>query len=194
MKELRGKTNFNYDLRKKLSPGQKAAISRAWNDYRVPTSDPRHGSEFVPIRRNPGETNRQYRRRVNRIQDQFGQKESILNGLSLALPRDPETGEPIPDVRIRGERVHFETEGMREYFIPVDAEELLENIPAYIQSLVSAYQPDAIIPLMGPYRYHGAFGSDQAVDLINLIEEWAEKYQEAVEAALNGFIMRNYAE
>jgi len=192
MKELRGKTNFDYDLRKSLSPGQKAAISRAWNDLTVPTADDRHKGDFVKIRRNPGESHRAYRQRVNRIQSQFGQEESMLNGLSLALPA--KNGETIPRVSIQNETVKFSAGEVREFFVPVDAEELLENIPAYIQNLIRTYNPDALIPLMGPYRYHGAFGADQSVDLVDLIERWAEKYQESVESALNGFIMRNYVE
>jgi len=193
MKELRGKVNFDYDLRKSLSPGQKSAIVKAWNDLSVSTDQSRHTGHFVPIRRNPGESERKYRQRVNRIQAQFGQDDSILNGLSLALPADKD-GNPIPKTSIRQERVYWSAGDVREYFVPVDAEELLENIPAYIQNLARTHNPDAIIPLMGPYRYRGTIGTDQLSDLIDLIEEWAEKYQEAVESALNGFIMRNYVE
>jgi len=83
-KKIRPYVNFQYDMRRKLTPGQKAAITRAAN---------RLGQELkfkdsVTIRKLPGETPRAYAIRRNRIARQFGGK--VIQGNKILIQRLPE--------------------------------------------------------------------------------------------------------
>jgi len=83
-KKIRPYVNFQYDMRRKFTPGQKAAITRAAN---------RLGQELkfkdtVTIRRIPGETPRAYAIRRNRIARQFTGK--IIQGNKILIQRLPE--------------------------------------------------------------------------------------------------------
>jgi len=76
--------NFKYDLRKKLTPAQKAAITRAANRL-IPELK---FKDAVTIRRLPGETPRAYATRRNRIARQFTGK--IIQGNKILIQRLPE--------------------------------------------------------------------------------------------------------
>jgi len=76
--------NFKYDMRRKLTPGQKAAITRAANRL-VPELK---FKEAVTIRKLPGETPRAYAIRRNRIARQAGAK--VIQGKKILLQRLPE--------------------------------------------------------------------------------------------------------
>jgi len=76
--------NFKYDLRRKLTPGQKAAITRAANKL-IPELK---FKDTVTIRRLPGETPRAYAIRRNRIARQFTGK--IIQGNKILIQRLPE--------------------------------------------------------------------------------------------------------
>ena len=76
--------NFKYDMRRKLTPGQKAAITRAANRL-VPELK---FKEAVTIKKLPGETPRAYAIRRNRIARQVGAK--VIKGNKILLQRLPE--------------------------------------------------------------------------------------------------------
>ena len=76
--------NFKYDLRRKLTTGQKAAITRAANKL-IPELK---FKDVVTIRRLPGETPRAYAIRRNRIARQFTGK--IIQGNKILIQRLPE--------------------------------------------------------------------------------------------------------
>jgi len=76
--------NFKYDLRRKLTPGQKAAITRAANRL-IPELK---FKDAVTIRKLPEETPRAYAIRRNRIARQFTGK--IIQGNKILIQRLPE--------------------------------------------------------------------------------------------------------
>ena len=73
MKELRGKIAFDYPLNRKLTPGQKSAIRRAYNSYRAVSKT---SIQPLEIRRKRGETREQYARRFRKT------KRELTRGLS----------------------------------------------------------------------------------------------------------------
>ena len=62
-RKIRKYVNFKYDLRKKLSAGQKAAISRAYEKMRYVLRT----NDLTTVRRLRGETDRQFKIRINKI-------------------------------------------------------------------------------------------------------------------------------
>jgi len=76
--------NFKYDMRRKLTPGQKAAITRATKRL-IPELKYK---EAVTIKKLPGETPRAYAIRRNRVARQFGAK--VIKGNKILLRRLPE--------------------------------------------------------------------------------------------------------
>ena len=76
--------NFKYDMRRTLTPGQKAAITRAANKL-IPELK---FKETVVIRRLPNERRRAYAIRRNRIARQFTGK--VIQGNKMLIQRLPE--------------------------------------------------------------------------------------------------------
>ena len=73
LRELRGKIAFDYDLRFRLSPGQKAAIRRAYNAYSAVSKSPIRPLE-IPRKR--GESMAQYARRFRKT------RRELMHGLA----------------------------------------------------------------------------------------------------------------
>jgi len=97
--------NFKYDMRKNLTSGQKAAITRAANEL-VPKLKYR---DIVTVRRNPGETPRAYAIRRNKIARSVGAK--VIQGNKLLLHRLP------PSAKYRFTKGTIETRGSRGQLI-----------------------------------------------------------------------------
>lgn len=81
--KIRPYVNFKYDMRRTLTRGQKAAITRAANSL-IPKLKYR---EAVTVRRNPGETKRAYAMRRNRIARSLGAK--VIQGNKILVHRLP---------------------------------------------------------------------------------------------------------
>ena len=73
LRELRGKIAFDYPLNRRLSPGQKSAIRRAYNAYSAVSKTP---IQPLEIRRKRGETREQYARRFRK------EKRRLTHGLA----------------------------------------------------------------------------------------------------------------
>ena len=83
-KKIRPYVNFKYDMRRTLTPGQKSAITRAANRL-IPDLK---FKDTVTIRKNPGETQRAYSIRRNKIARQFTGK--VIQGNKILIQRLPE--------------------------------------------------------------------------------------------------------
>ena len=87
MQKLRGKVTFNYDLRKRLSPGQKANIRKAFNkakEYGITKTTAK--AHFIKIPRKPKESYTKYKRRVKEIKENIGQSGSQFLGVYVDSP------------------------------------------------------------------------------------------------------------
>lgn len=78
--------NFKYDLREKLTPGQKSAITRAYDEMRYVLRT----NDLQTVRRKRGESDRQYRIRINKIARSANVK--IVHGNKVLIRRPPEGG------------------------------------------------------------------------------------------------------
>ena len=73
LRELRGKIAFDYPLNRRLSPGQKSAIRRAYNSYSAVSKT---SIRPLEIKRRRGESMAQYGRRFRKT------KRELMHGLA----------------------------------------------------------------------------------------------------------------
>jgi len=167
-KKIRPYVNFQYDMRRKLSPGQKAAITRAAN---------RLGQELkVTIRKLPGESPRAYAIRRNRIARQFGGK--VIQGNKILAQRLPEGAKyrfskGKPEIigsrgqliaKIGGFKLHYRDDE--------------KTIRAKVRALMEAHRGAKSAALITRKRGVSMRDLNAAIDwLTNLVVSQVQKYQ-----------------
>jgi len=171
-KKIRPYVNFQYDMRRKLSPGQKAAITRAAN---------RLGQELkykdtVTIRKLPGESPRAYAIRRNRIARQFAGK--IIQGNKILIQRLPEgakyrfsKGQP-EIIGSRGQLV-AKIGGFKLHYLDDE-----KTIRAKVRALMEAHSGAKSAALITRKRGVSMRDLNAAIDwLTNLVASQIQKYQ-----------------
>lgn len=195
VKELRKERliSFNYDLRRKLTPGQKSAVSRAYNAYKnIP---PTQTIIKLP-RRKPRETDYKYKKRLKQIKQTRGQKGSILNalvvqdkdvrqGVKLKYGDDFYITEKLGAGGLKIKIVHIGTP--RDYTI---------KTRQYIKQIVKRFNPTAIQPVYkSGYVGNGRnVGHGELAMFINDMVKHNNKYKGEKYAQIVGFELIDYGD
>ena len=154
MKSLRGLVGFNYNLNEPMTPARRAKITKAWNELK-PMRDARH---LVPPRRK-GESQRNYKARVNELKRAYGQEGSPARGVFLHIPAKARVRYGKDQIRIQNAATK-----MVEKFIPLDGDSkkaFVADPGQFIRDLVAEHsfagKPtfDRIAPMHGTYRGTG---------------------------------------
>ena len=196
LRELRGKIAFDYPLNRRLSPGQKSAIRRAYNSYRAVSKT---SIQPLEIRRKRGETMAQYARRFRKT------KRELMHGLAA-----DEQGRMLataskyfilfdvkPGATLTYKRgVITQRKGnYSETYIPFTRDFATDPTDAIMTALLrgmrSGIKPTAFKIANGPFRWSGTFSllqwyEDTFGDMSRL-REYVEDQMGGVEARLERY-------
>ena len=153
LKAMRGKIAFNYDLRYKLTPGQKAAIRRNYNDF-VHFKN----QQFIKPPKRPGESSTHYDKRIRSLKAQFGQEDMAFRGVWINTPKKLH-------YRIYNNRIHtFGINGggrrVSETHVPINPQRLVREPTELFAEIWQRFNPFRAMWL----SYHGYRGKESIED------------------------------
>jgi len=164
--------NFKYDMRRKLTPGQKAAITKAAKKL-IPELK---FKEAVTIQKRRGESPRAYAIRRNRIARQVGAK--VIHGNKILLQRLPEGAKyrfskgQLEIIGTRGQLV-AKIAGFKIHYL--DDERTIEE---KVRALMEAYSDAKSAALVNRKRGVSMRDLDAAIAwLTGIVSDQIQKYQ-----------------
>lgn len=176
MKLLRPFISFNYDLRKPLSTGQKAAISRAWEDV-----TPYKNQRYIRFRKHKDETNNQFKRRVKRTKENLGQQDNKFGGIFVEMPKEAK-------VRFTKSGLIAKYENFKERYVSANQELLATDPEAEADRVFNNYKFDFL------FFDHSGFRSFFSVDSPDLflmkLNQFVMQYRQVINHAVSGYILR----
>lgn len=173
--------HFDYDLRKTFTRGQKAAISKAYNDL----AEVRPSANYFPIDKERGEKPEAYWDRVKETNETLSQP---LFRQGFYLDTKPDVEWELRDTDL----VSSPEAGMEQRLIRIDREEFNTNTREYMEKLLKEYNPVEVNMYHEHWRGKGR-GVDWddyegfILDCIEFAEEYADNKH-----ALTGFLMSFY--
>lgn len=188
MKTIRGAVNFNYDLRKPMSAGQKSAVTKAFLamvEYKT--------KRFVPIRKKRTETKKEYKTRRKIIKENMGQdtvRGNLLNGIYTDIPDTPEI-----KLKFVGTDLVSTTRSFKDRIVGADHQALAETPREEAERVWNDLDFDTIA-----INYSG-FGRSMEFDKVDddgsildaFIEEvgnMSDEYKKVLKYAISGWVLR----
>lgn len=169
LKTMRGKIGFDYDLRKKLNNGQKAAIRRAYGDF-VTYKNQR----FIKPPKHRGETKPAYLQRLREIQKSLGQEGNNWQGFFINMPKEARY-RIKEDGLIHWWKKNGSGRTVSETFVPVSGPEIANDPGGFAQEIFTRF---------GPFRRvffnHNGFRSNTVLEGADLDDE--ETFADVMEA------------
>ena len=181
IKELRKNKaiTWNVDLRKKLNPGQKAAITKASKTLR------RHRSlKFIPVERERGESKSAFKKRLSDLKSEHNQQ-SNLAGVFAQVPKRARG-------RIEGNEIITKFKGVTEKVVSLDPIELLRRPKTLLKQIIRDEKPGVIFLRFGPNKSNIGFdvspdNPDGIDDLVDQIKTLRNRYgKKEVAAVITG--------
>lgn len=193
MKNIRGFVRFDYDLRKPLRPGQKGAITKAFQEIHL-----YRNKRYIPIPKKRGESKTRHRKRTRNIHKNMGQQDHrgrLIKGVFVDVPVSVK-GQPIK-AHIEDEEIIFDLENFTEYFVPSDQTMLADDPDEEARRAWHDQDFDSIaINYSGQGRseMYMKSGDDGTVfdEFFKLLTVNAILYAMVTEHAISGYILRVY--
>ena len=184
MQSLRGKVTFNYDLRKRLSPGQKANIRKAFDKAKTyGITKTKSKAHFIKITRKPKESKTKYKQRVKKIKQNIGQGGSQFLGVYVDAPVN------LKDVHysFKGDKLTITRKkfGYTEVWEDIDPEDLVKRGWHSIKDLVNEYKDQGFQRMTfvsnGAYRHGESLKLSDSEDFIaNKVDGMMNQYGDAL--------------
>lgn len=148
MRELRGFVDFNYDLRKNLSPASKGKINKYWEELQEAKAQP----------------HRIYRakskKQLNAVKSATGFQ---LPGFKVAIIPNPDPQNPYKVKAIKSGLV-FSNSTSDKYFIPFKMDNLATDTQGEIKRALKKAKGDLIAIACGKFEYRQRFDNKQKAE------------------------------
>lgn len=191
LKTIRGKINFDYDLRKPLTKYKKSRIKRAYRELSQYKS-----KRLVNPPRKRGENEQSYNRRIRAMKRAHGQDNTDIAGIFINAPSNAHY-RTKKGGKVEWKFVNKSGRKVREKFIPLDGMQLVESPRGVAAQIFNAEAPFSRLWFtFGGFRGHTTIESpdvDEYGSFLDVMEAYiiylVEKYPELAEF-LNGIIVQ----
>jgi len=181
LKSLRGKITFDYDLRHKLSSGQKSAIRKASKEFSRMQS-----ARLIKPPKHPLESNKHYSKRISELKKNYAQPGSLAKGVFIQVPKEARFR--VKDSLIK---IQVPEKRYKEIFVPLDIVKFMADMEMYIRKIIKGRNVRVIYPLHTAYRSMG-YAVDMIGEFIDAMYNLLERYKYDPNV-LTGFILGVYS-
>lgn len=197
-RKLKPYVDFKIDLRKtRLSTREKGRLNKAWREIE-PVLRQYQTGRFVPIRPGKGESATDYKLRLEKTRNEWGQGDSPIAGVwsdqGTRLSKARATRKKDGSTKIVFSGVDKKFRLVTEEFIPINPLISAKNLREAITVIYNTRKFETIYPYHSGWR--GAGRGNTKIDmqrLIAKITKWANQYKGS-ENWLTGFLITTRAE